>query len=121
MKNKLRFLWQGHAPVKDFRTGVSLHSHTLHSRETFGFLPRYAAGVPVLNFAVRQQARLYKARCGQELDFSRAFWRPPLSPREAYDLERSQIEDKLDLDAMVSLSDHDDIQAGSLLAARAGP
>jgi len=113
---KLHFLWRDHAPLKQFRTGVSLHSHTLHSMETFAFLPRYAAGVPLLDFAVRQQARIYKTRRGMELDFSRAFWRPPLAPREAYDLEKGQIEDKLDLDAMVSLSDHDDIQAGSLLA-----
>ena len=115
--SKLHFLWRDRAPLKQFRTGVSLHSHTLHSRETFAFLPRYAAGVPLLDFVVRQQARIFKARGGAELDFSRAFWRPPLAPREAYDLERRQIEHKLDLDAMVSLSDHDDIQAGSLLAA----
>ena len=115
--SKLHFLWRDCAPLKQFRTGVSLHSHTLHSMETFGFLPRYAAGVPLLDFAVRQQSRIYEAKRGAELDFSRAFWRPPLAPREAYDLERRQIEDKLDLDAMVSLSDHDDIQAGSLLAA----
>lgn len=116
-RSKLHFFWREREAVKQFRTGVSLHSHTLHSMESMAFLPRYAAGAPLLNWAIRQQERRYQARSGRGLDFSRAFWRPPLGPREAYDLERRQITESLDLDALVSLSDHDDIQAGALLAA----
>src|SRR5262249_22506088 len=98
-----------------FTTGVSIHSHTLHSEENLGFIPRYLSGVPIASRAIARQAERYKAITGRELDFSRGFWRPPLAPREAYDLEARQIR-SLDLDPLVSLSDHDDIQAGSLLA-----
>jgi len=49
---------------------------------------------------------------GSIVDFGRAFWTPPLSPREAFQLEAQQIETKLGLRALVSLSDHDNIDAG---------
>jgi hypothetical protein len=45
------------------------------------------------------------------VDFSRAYWRGPLDARSAHDLERKQIE-RLDLPAIVSLTDHDNIDAG---------
>ena len=109
--SKLHLLWRDRSSLDRFRRGVSLHSHTLHSKESLAFVPRYTAGVPVVANAIRQQEERYRARSGRALDFSRAFWRPPLAPREALELETKQIE-KLGLDAMVSLSDHDDIQAG---------
>jgi len=115
-RTKLHMLWRDEVPAERFRRGVSLHSHTLHSQESMAFVPRYTAGVPVLGPAIRQQEERYRACCGQPLDFSRAFWRPPLAPREALELETRQIEHRLGLDALVSLSDHDDIQAGALLS-----
>lgn len=114
--SNVRLLWRDRAAAHSFRTAVSLHSHTLHSEESLAFIPRYTAAVPVLGQAIRRQEARYRARTGSPLDFSRGFWRPPLAPREAYDLEKRQIEEELDLDALVSLSDHDDIQAGSLLS-----
>jgi hypothetical protein len=45
------------------------------------------------------------------VDFSRAYWTPPLSPASALQLERGQIT-KLDLQALVSITDHDNIEAG---------
>jgi hypothetical protein len=38
-------------------------------------------------------------------------WKPPLAPREAYELEARQIERTLGLRAIVSLTDHDSIEA----------
>lgn len=111
----LHWLWRTRTALACFRTGVSLHSHTLHSEESLAFIPRYTAGVPVAGRAIWRQAERYKKRTGRHLDFSRAFWRPPLGPREAHDLEAQQLQ-RLNLDALVSLSDHDDIQAGSQLA-----
>ena len=67
---------------RHIRTGVSLHSHTLHSRERF-------AGVP---------------------------WTPPLSPSQAIALESGQIRE-LGMDALVSLTDHDNIDAALELRA----
>jgi hypothetical protein len=114
-KTSLHWSWRNPAAEKCYRTGVSLHSHTLYSEESLAFVPRYTAGLPIAAHAIAGQAERYKTLTGRDLDFSRAFWRPPLGPREAYDLETKQIE-ALGLDALVSLSDHDDIQAGSQLA-----
>ena len=44
------------------------------------------------------------------MDLRRGWWTPPLGPLEAYRLEAGQIEG-LGLQAMVSLTDHDDIEA----------
>ena len=114
-KTSLHWSWRNPAAEKCYRTGVSLHSHTLYSEESLAFVPRYTAGLPIAAHAIAGQAERYKTLTGRDLDFSRAFWRPPLGPREAYELEAKQIE-ALGLDALVSLSDHDDIQAGSQLA-----
>ena len=115
-RTNVRLSWRDRAAAQSFRTAVSLHSHTLHSEESLAFIPRYTASVPVVAQAIRQQEERYRTSTGSTLDFSKAFWRPPLAPREAYDLERKQIEDHLEADALVSLTDHDDIQSGSLLS-----
>jgi hypothetical protein len=111
----LHMLWRDRSVLQRFRTGISLHSHTQHSRENLGFVPQYSAKVPFLSGVIRHQERCYEARHGSKLDFSKAYWLPPLAPREAYELERQQIEDTLDLTGLVSITDHDDIEAGSLL------
>jgi hypothetical protein len=49
------------------------------------------------------------------VDFSRAYWTSPLTPKLAFEVEKEQIERCLDLAALVSLTDHDSIQAPSLL------
>src|SRR5262249_32250583 len=45
-----------------------------------------------------------------------AYWTPPLTPLAAFRLERGQIERVLNLSAMVSLTDHDSIEAPTLLS-----
>jgi hypothetical protein len=115
-RTNLHLYWRDRAPLGQFRTAVSLHSHTLYSEESLAFVPRYTANVPVVSQAIEQQHRRCLASTGRGLDFGRAFWRPPLAPREAHDLERRQIAERVDADALVSLTDHDDIQAGSLLS-----
>lgn len=111
----LHFAWRNGRAHHSFRAAVSLHSHTWHSRESMAFVPRYIARFSLAAYAIRAQARRYRESTGHALDFSRVFWRPPLTPREALSTEASQIEN-LGLDAMVSLSDHDDVQAGALLS-----
>jgi hypothetical protein len=114
--SRLHLLWRDRSPVERFRTAVSLHSHTLFSRESLAFIPRYTAGVPFVGAAIRQQEERYLSRCGKPLDFGSAFWRPPLAPHQALELERTQISEKLGLDPLVSITDHDDVQAGMLLS-----
>jgi len=87
--------WSG-TPARSFSTGVSLHSHTLHSRETLSFLGRH---------------KRIRAKDGRRLDLSRVWWTPPLGPYEAWLIERNQIEQHFGLSALVSLTDHDDIEA----------
>jgi hypothetical protein len=52
---------------------------------------------------------------GVDLNYAASYWTPPLAPRMAFDLERRQIEDHLRLPALVSITDHDDIEAPLLL------
>jgi hypothetical protein len=66
---------------------------------------------PLMRWAERRCLRT----TGIRPDYARSYWTPPLTPRLAFDLERQQIEEKLQLPAMVSLTDHDDIQAPMLL------
>jgi hypothetical protein len=54
------------------------------------------------------------------VDFGRAWWTPPLAPAAALRLERAQIAG-LGLRPMVSLTDHDDIEAGLSLGVANSP
>jgi hypothetical protein len=61
----------------------------------------------MLHEALEKQCR--KSRI--PVDFSRAYWTPPLTPKLAYATEKDQIENTLGLRAIVSLTDHDNIEA----------
>jgi hypothetical protein len=108
-ESKVHFIWNDPPALRDFRTGVSLHGHTMHSRECLSFLPRYLHQVPGISQIVRRYERPLPG-AGPAIDFARAYWTPPLSPATALSLERKQIEE-LGLQPLVSLTDHDDIEA----------
>lgn len=112
-ESRIRYYWdQDHrSALGQFRTGVSLHSHTLHSRESMEFIDRATANTPWLAGAIRKQKEKYRATKGRDLDLRRAWWRPPLSARQAFELEQRQIRTLLGMDALVSISDHDNIEA----------
>src|SRR5262245_33027654 len=95
-----------------FSSAVSLHAHTLHSHEVLDDLPRYLSQIPVVGRLLNRELRASFARAGCALDFSRAWWRPPLTPRAVFDSEAMQIERRFDLAPLVSITDHDDISAG---------
>src|ERR1035438_5521686 len=108
MKNgSVQFLWRNPPMAGRRRTGVCLHGHTLHSEECLSFLPRYLHMAPGISQAIRGYER-------KGTDFARAWWTPPLTPASALCLEREQI-DGLGLQAMVSLTDHDNLEAGLAL------
>ena len=65
----------------------------------------------MLHEALEKQCR--KARF--PVDFSRAYWTPPLTPKLAHETEKNQIENALGLKSLVSLTDHDNIEAPILL------
>jgi hypothetical protein len=113
-RTRIHFLPPHRSVVSAFRTGVSLHSHTDFSREELSSLQRHLERMPVVSNFLRWEMEQYRARTGRALDFSRAYWRGPLHPRSAHDLEKKQIE-ALELPAIVSLTDHDNMDAGLLL------
>lgn len=116
MKNtRLYFHWRDTRTALRFRTAVSLHSHTRHSREGLDFLPGILHRIPVLRHAIAYQERRFETRHGCRLDYSHGCWTPPLHEREALALERGQIANSLGLQPLVSLSDHDNIDAASNL------
>ena len=115
MREAIRFQWRDQRPTGGFDTGVCLHGHTMHSRECLSFLPRYLHHLP----GISQMVRYYQSGPAR-VDFGRAWWTPPLSPASALALEREQIAN-LGLRPMVSLTDHDDIEAGLALGVTADP
>jgi hypothetical protein len=95
-----------------FKSAVSLHSHTMYSREYLNRLPGYIRRIPIAHLIIEWEIGrllLYKNHC---IDFRRVYWTPPLSAREALDLEQGQIQKQLGLRALVSLTDHDTVEAG---------
>src|SRR5262245_40259013 len=107
---KMHFHWLDPDVSKQFRSGVSLHGHTSHSRESMNMVPEYARQSRTLSLGLRALCSRYKEKTGTELDFSRLFFTPPLSASEAFRLEAAQIEHELNLEPFVSITDHDSIE-----------
>lgn len=115
MNQTVSYLWREPEASKSFSAGVSLHSHTNQSRETLDFIAELSTDWGFLQPVLRW----LEARCvrhsGIKPDYARSYWTPPLTPKLAFELERHQIEDGLQVEAMVSITDHDDIRAPLLL------
>ena len=110
----INYLWRDKSASRGFKSGISLHGHTNQSRETLDFLANFGNQYPVMRpLMARSELRALEMH-GIRIDYSRSYWTPPMTPKLAYDLESRQIQ-KLGLDSMVSLTDHDDINAPMLL------
>jgi len=105
----------GSKRIDGCEAAASLHCHTHFSKEILTFIPYYASRVPVLSGYFSEALVRYRAAHGRDLDFSKAYWTPPVTPRQVIDVETLQIEKELGLPALVSITDHDDIEAGLLL------
>jgi hypothetical protein len=118
VRNNTHFHWLSGTAADSFRSGVSLHSHTLHSRESLDFIPKFAATVPALQREIARLSERFNQANGRELDFTRGWWTPPLCPKDACRVEAGQIAD-LGLEPLVSITDHDNLDAhtGSTTAA----
>jgi hypothetical protein len=113
MTSPIHLQWNA-TPASRFRTGVSLHSHTLHSRESLSCIDSAAAKSRPIAAAVRISERRYHEIHGTSLELRRGWWTPPLAPFDAWSVEKSQIEN-LGMASLVSLTDHDDIEAPTSL------
>ena len=114
-QSSVSYLWREPEAAKGFATGVSLHSHTNQSKETLDFISELSKDWSVLQPVMRWAERRCRRMTGINPDYTRSYWTPPLTPSLAFDLERRQIEEKLQLPGLVSITDHDDIQAPMLL------
>ena len=115
MRENISYFWENSDLVTGFSAAVCLHGHTMHSEECLSFLPGYLHHVPGVSRIVRSYQR-----GSQPVDFARAWWTPPLTPASALRLEQDQIA-KLGLRPIVSLTDHDNVEAGLTLQVAADP
>jgi hypothetical protein len=110
----ISYLWCDQRAADGFRTGISLHSHTSQSRETLSFLADMGSRHTLFRPLLARMERRAEFNYGVRIDYAAAYWTPPLTPKLAFDLESRQIE-KLGLAPMVSITDHDNINAPMLL------
>jgi hypothetical protein len=104
-------VWKDPECLRRYRTGISLHSHTHCSKERMHFVPVFTQRWRMVQRAADHMCR----RSEIPVDFSRAYWTPPLSPQQVLDSERAQIENTLGLASLVSLTDHDSVEAPLLM------
>lgn len=116
MDNQVLLLSKDRNEVLPFRSGVSLHGHTRHSQESLGFIGKFLQSRPTLRRWIDSQKSYCSRTAGITLDFDRAYWTPPLCERAAHEVEAGQIR-ALGLRPVVSLSDHNSIDACTLLRA----
>jgi len=74
-------------------------------------VPGYLARIPVVAPLARREMREYTRRNGRPADFTKGWWRPPVGPRTVLDSETAQIAGVLGLRPLVSITDHDSIEA----------
>ncbi len=110
-QSQISCLWKQPDIARNYRTAVSLHSHTNQSKESLLFIPAFAEKWPLLRWALKEQCK----KSVRPVDFSQAYWTPPLAPSLAYGVESHQIESALELLSLVSLTDHDSIGAPTAL------
>jgi hypothetical protein len=110
----ISYLWRDPGAARIFQTGVSLHSHTNQSQETLDFVADWGAQYSLVRPLLNRLERRSQGNHGLAINWKASYWTPPLTPKLAFDLESKQIE-KLDVAALVSITDHDNIQAPLLL------
>jgi hypothetical protein len=97
---------------RSYTSAASLHCHTYYSKEFLTFIPYYATRIPIISRFFVSEMKRYQSANGKAIDFERAYWTSPVSPRQVLEIETLQIEKELGLPALVSITDHDDIEAG---------
>ncbi len=102
-------------------TAISLHGHTNRSREGLAVIPDYLDRIPLVGSLTRRELQAYERRHKQPADFQRAWWQPPVTPEDVLLSEQQQILHRLHLRPIVSITDHDSIEAPQLLQCRVDP
>jgi len=89
--NQLLLLPRDRDDVLPYRTGVSLHGHTRHSREGLGFIQKFLKQGSLSRRWYDGKQEECRRKTGIALDLERAYWTPPLTPASALHVERKQI------------------------------
>lgn len=113
-RSTISYQWRDQNASSDFRSGVSLHSHTNQSKETLDLLADLGNRYSLLRRLLSRLERRSEAVFGVRLDYAASYWTPPVTPKMTFDQESHQIE-SLGLAPMVSITDHDTINAPMLL------
>jgi hypothetical protein len=108
--------WRFWRPTR-MRAAVSLHSHSECSRETLEFIPRFARRIPLVARRFERSLLEYQSANGRPINFGEWYWRPPVTPAAVIDSEQAQLETRLNLRGLVSLTDHDTIEGPRALRA----
>ena len=114
VNSTVSYLWRDKKAAQDFRSGVSLHSHTNQSHETLDFLANLGNQYPVIRPLLTRLEQRSERMHGVRINYAASYWTPPMTPKLSFMQESQQIE-KLDLAPMVSITDHDNITAPMLL------
>jgi hypothetical protein len=107
----------GPRTLAGYTTAVSLHAHTDYSKENMGDVAPYFERIPIVGFLARRELDAYGQRNQEALDFSKVWWHPPVDAPTVLEAERRQISERLGLGALVSITDHDTIDANLALRA----
>jgi hypothetical protein len=113
-RTRLHILHEAENLTPKAKTGVSLHCHTQYSKEMLDFIPHYAEKLPVISYFWKKERDKYLEREGKGMDFSTAYWSPPMTPDDVYRIEQEQI-NEAGLEAIISISDHDSIDGNLAL------
>ena len=117
-QTSVSYLWREPNAANGFATGVSLHSHTSQSKETLDFIAELSHRLePFLQPIMRwfEEAAPSPTPASVPTTLAATGHHASHPARLAFDLERAQIENSLQLPALVSITDHDSIQAPLLL------
>jgi hypothetical protein len=112
---RISYLWKDADAAREYSTGVSLHSHTNQSKETLDFLANFGNDYSLVRKIIALAEHRARTNHKIAINYAASYWTPPLTPRLAFDLESRQIETKLNLMPLVSITDHDTITAPMLL------
>jgi hypothetical protein len=112
---RISYLWNNERAAVGFASGVSLHSHTNRSKETLDFIVKLANEHRIFKGIIAREEKRARQKHRLQINYAESYWTPPLTPRLAFDLESRQIAERLQVQPLVSITDHDDIQAPMLL------
>ncbi len=101
-------------PPKDSKPAYLCTATPTSPRETLDFLANFGNQYPVMRPLLARLERRSQEMHGVRVNYAASYWTPPMTPKLAFDLESRQIE-KLGLASMVSITDHDTINAPMLL------